>query len=583
VPVLGLTATPRPPEHSVFKVAYRKGFPELVEAGYLARPVQLDPVRTGVEWRPDRLRDGDFRQDSLRELAADEGRNRLIVGHYAQHRYRYGQTILFACSIEHADLLATLLARSKGVAARPVHSGQDERANQRYLEQFRRGEVKVLVNVAMLTHGVDVPEARTVFLCRPTLSDVLFSQMVGRAARRTAGKDEFFIVEFTDNVARYGAQLRTAQEYFKGTGWDRDGRCRPGANGSGRRPSRRHGFDPFGAPTFIPDDPAVDEPVRGLWYRAGQTFGLELELTTEDFIPNREPDEGWAPRAEALLGALREALPEGTVAEAPFAEYHAIERSDDVWNVEWDRSCGWEVTSRVLKDQAGYEEVVSACDALERAARKVGLVINFRTGLHVHLGWMGRTVRDVRRAIELVRLFEPALATLVSPSRLMLYDGSWYEPTRPNRFCRPVSAIYSTKALARATVIERLWELSERRRARHLTFNVRPIDEIHTVEVRLHNGTLDARKILLWVSLWQQMLWCAASPRKFPAVADIEVLRPDGDIIELARRYLPAGGEETFLARLEERRREVLRLWRRHPLFHDWLEFRKSWSSATPE
>jgi len=574
IPLLGLTATPRSPEHSIYEVVYRRGFPELVEAGFLASPVPLEPVPTGVRWWPDRLRDGDFRQDSLRVLALNERRNRLIVDHFAQNQVRYGQTIMFACTVEHADLLATSLKLRKGVAARPVHSGQDERVNQRYLEQFKRGEVKVLVNVAMLTHGVDVPEARTVFLCRPTLSDVLFSQMVGRAARHVAGKDEFFIVEFTDNLQRHGEHLRTAREFFQGTGWDRPKCVRPV---KASKLPRRHCFDPRGAPTFLPDDEDVDEAIRGLWYRSGQTFGLELELTSPDFVFEQPPDDPWEARAEGLLAALREALPEGTVSSQPYPEYHAEERSDEVWNVEWDRTCGWEITSRILQDQWGFEEVVQACEAIKRGAKAQGLQVNHVTGTHVHIGWMGRTIREVRRAIELTRLFEPALATLVSPSRVTAFDGDVYDTSKPNMFCRPVSAVFSTKALARAVTTERIWELSERRRARHLTFNVRPIDEIQTVEVRFHNGTLDANKILLWLSLWQQMLWCATSPRKIPSVPDVSVLRPDGDIVELARRFLPAGEDQAFLARLDARRREVARLWRPHPELASWLEVKRRW------
>lgn len=575
IPLLGLTATPRPPEHSIYEVVFRRGFSELVEEGYLSSPVPLEPVRTGVHWRPDRVRDGDFRQDSLRVLALDERRNRLIVDHFAQNQRRYGQTIVFACTVEHADLLATSFKLRKGVAARPIHSSQGERVNQRYLEQFKRGEVKVLVNVAMLTHGVDVPEARTVFLCRPTLSDVLFSQMVGRAARRVPGKDRFFIVEFTDNLERHGEHLRTAREFFKGTGWDR---AKSGRQGKSDRSTRRHCFDPRGAPTFIPNDEEIDRAIRGLWYRSGQTFGLEFELTSPEFVFDQPPDEEWEARAEGLLDGLRNALPEGTVAPTPYAEYHSQDRSDEVWNVEWDRTCGWEITSRILQDQWGFEEVVRACEGIQRGARAQGLKVDFMTGTHVHVGWMGRTVREVRRAIELTRLFEPGLASLVSPSRLTAFDGSYYDTSRPNQFCRPVSAVFSTKALARATTTERIWELSERRRARHLTFNVRPIDEIQTVEVRLHNGTIDAPKILLWLSLWQQMLWCATSPRKIPSVPDVTVLRPKGNIVDLAKRFLPAGEDQAFLARLEARRQEVARLWKRHPELSQWLTYTRKWN-----
>ncbi len=88
----------------------------------------------------------------------------------------------------------------------------------------------------------------------------------------------------------------------------------------------------------------------------------------------------------------------------------------------------------------------------------------------------------------------------------------------------------------------------------------------------MHNGTLKARKIALWLSLWQQILWRAANSRSIPSVPDVDVLRPDGDIIELARQHLPAGRDERFLSRLRGRREEIQRLWGQHPELGDMLE-----------
>jgi len=49
---------------------------------------------------------------------------------------------------------------------------------------FRDQKVQVLVNVAKLTHGVYIPGVETIVLCRPTMSDRLFSQMIGRGAEK---------------------------------------------------------------------------------------------------------------------------------------------------------------------------------------------------------------------------------------------------------------------------------------------------------------------------------------------------------------------------------------------------------------
>ena len=67
---------------------------------------------------------------------------------------------------------------------------------------FRARKLPVLVNVAVLTEGVDVPSARkTAFLARPTGSEVPTSQMVGRALRgeNVGGTPHAYLVSFRDH------------------------------------------------------------------------------------------------------------------------------------------------------------------------------------------------------------------------------------------------------------------------------------------------------------------------------------------------------------------------------------------------
>jgi superfamily II DNA or RNA helicase len=218
VPVLGLSATPR--ARGRYRVTYSKPFNELVEKGILARPVIDDrsPVQTGVAWRPE-LRLGEIIPSSLRTLAESVTRNERIVFHYLENQSRFGKTILFACDVAHCNALVSLFQKH-GVRAASAHSKQSEATTQGAIRDFSEGSLQVLVNVEMLTHGVDLPITKTVFLCRPTTSDILFSQMVGRAARRGEGatrKDSFLIVEFTDNIQQHGDMLVTAKSLYWGT------------------------------------------------------------------------------------------------------------------------------------------------------------------------------------------------------------------------------------------------------------------------------------------------------------------------------------------------------------------------------
>ena len=93
--------------------------------------------------------------------------------------------------------------------------------NERKLQAYRDGKLKVLVNVNILTEGVDLPQTKTVFLARPTVSTILMTQMIGRALRGTAagGTSEAYIVSFVDDWNEHIAWVNP-ESIFEGGGND---------------------------------------------------------------------------------------------------------------------------------------------------------------------------------------------------------------------------------------------------------------------------------------------------------------------------------------------------------------------------
>ena len=75
---------------------------------------------------------------------------------------------------------------------------RDEKA--RILEALRRNNFDVLINIKMLSEGTDIPDVQTVFITRETKSDVLLTQMIGRALRgpRMGWTEKAYIVAFID-------------------------------------------------------------------------------------------------------------------------------------------------------------------------------------------------------------------------------------------------------------------------------------------------------------------------------------------------------------------------------------------------
>jgi superfamily II DNA or RNA helicase len=147
-------------------------------------------------------------ENIIDKLAEDRDRNLFIAETYAINRERYGKTLIFADRWFQCEQLREFLD-SRGVRAGVVYSdsksseshkvrNRDE--NARILETFRRNELDVLINVKMLTEGTDVPDVQTVFLTRETKSEILLTQMVGRALRgpKMGGTEKAYIVAFID-------------------------------------------------------------------------------------------------------------------------------------------------------------------------------------------------------------------------------------------------------------------------------------------------------------------------------------------------------------------------------------------------
>lgn len=197
---VGMTATPWPSGFGMTK-ALNDLFPillaevqvrDLVKSGVLARPV-FHTVHTGevVRLDPAELRQmvgRDVPPSVLRRLDRRE-RNATIVNTWSSRSVEWGKTLVFACDIEHADHLGELFT-AEGADVTVVHSRAEiERSGA--LHRFRtQPGPSVLVSVGMLLEGVDVPDARTAFLTRPTTSRILMRQMVGRILRGEAGGGE---------------------------------------------------------------------------------------------------------------------------------------------------------------------------------------------------------------------------------------------------------------------------------------------------------------------------------------------------------------------------------------------------------
>ena len=202
--------------HGDVGITYQIGLKELINRQILAKPV-FESFYTNEQYGEalgvdawESIQHLDILPDEIKQqMAESAARNKLIVETYKTRKSEYGQTILFAVNVVHAIQLTALFKKAGISVDFIVSSVKDDitgvtisrEDNERKLKDYRDGKLQVLINVNILTEGIDLPKTKTVFLARPTVSSILMTQMVGRALRGTAagGTSTAYIVSFIDH------------------------------------------------------------------------------------------------------------------------------------------------------------------------------------------------------------------------------------------------------------------------------------------------------------------------------------------------------------------------------------------------
>ena len=200
-PVIGLSATP-----------WRKGlgnyFSKLIRASTTQDLIDnglLSDFRVFAPSHPD-LADiktvaGDYHEGELSDRMQKGGLTADIVDTWLEHG-RGRPTLCFAVDRAHAKhLKAQFEARGVKAAYQDAFTKDGERAEIK--RGFHSGEIEVVVNISTLTTGVDW-DVRCIILARPTRSEMLFVQIMGRGLRTAKGKDHLLVLDHSDNHLRLG-------------------------------------------------------------------------------------------------------------------------------------------------------------------------------------------------------------------------------------------------------------------------------------------------------------------------------------------------------------------------------------------
>lgn len=159
--------------------------------------------------------DKEYTDEQLKVLAKNKERNLAIMSQLRQLYLDKKPTIVFACSVDHAKMLAAMLTL-EGIPNSLVLGDMEPMDRKHAIDLFkdRKSGVDIIINYEVLTTGFDSKNIKCVFITRPTKSIVLYSQMLGRGLRgpMMGGNEECDLIDIDDNLQAFDNE--TAFSHF---------------------------------------------------------------------------------------------------------------------------------------------------------------------------------------------------------------------------------------------------------------------------------------------------------------------------------------------------------------------------------
>ena len=201
VPFIGLSATP-------YTIGLGKHFQELVSTATTQELIDdgdLCKFRVFAPSQPDlskvKITAGDFNEA---DLAVVMNNADLVAGIVETWKEKATglPTLVYAVDRAHARAIQKQFGEA-GIVFEYIDAFTEREDRDVIKKQFHNGDVAGVVNVGCLTKGIDW-DVRCIVLARPTRSDMLYQQIIGRGLRNAPGKDHVLILDHSSTTLRLG-------------------------------------------------------------------------------------------------------------------------------------------------------------------------------------------------------------------------------------------------------------------------------------------------------------------------------------------------------------------------------------------
>ena len=212
--VVGVTATPQRDDRKslrqVFEgIVYQKTLVEMMQAGYLA-DLRAMQVLLQADFDALHTRRGDFVEAELEAMLFAANAPAQVLAAFQAHASQR-KALLFTPTVATAYVMAETFAAA-GIAAEALDGTTPLAQRRAILQRFHTGETQVVANCAVLIEGFDEPSIDCIIIARPTKSQPLYQQMLGRGTRTYPGKSDCLILDVVGVSTRH--EVQTAATLF---------------------------------------------------------------------------------------------------------------------------------------------------------------------------------------------------------------------------------------------------------------------------------------------------------------------------------------------------------------------------------
>lgn len=178
-------------------------FEMFFKRGMLCLPITKSP---NFKFNLDGLhtRMGDFITEELSKAFDNDHVTHMALEESLQLSKDRNKIMIFAIDREHCKHIVEYL-ENKGEKATMVDGTLDKKEREQRIKDFKNGNYRFMVNIAILATGFDEKAIDCLIFLRPTQSRSLWVQAVGRGLRPHPSKENCLVLDFGRNIERLGA------------------------------------------------------------------------------------------------------------------------------------------------------------------------------------------------------------------------------------------------------------------------------------------------------------------------------------------------------------------------------------------